>query len=199
MTQANRITTLTVGNHETPEQGACIMEFVSLLAHESWSDKPVCASKSITAFCVWINDNGDQSHRDKLLLLAPQIVNTRDWKKEAKRAKLFSEFALWNKEKAESFGKSAAKHTEFAECTAKYAAKSVESAAQSAKFAAESADYAECAAKYAIQSAEYVDSAAEATARYALDSVEYAMPKSAKFKKKLYDKAIETLKAVLNV
>ena len=131
---------LSKGSHKGQNDGACIMELVSYLAKEPWSDHPACASESVTAFAIWINDSGDQSHRDQLLELAPKIVNTRDWKKEAKRASIFADYALW-----------CAKETGFAQYAAQYA-----------QSAAKSAQYPE-------------------------------------FRVRLYDKAIETLKAVLEV
>jgi hypothetical protein len=101
MSQA--IQSLSVGSHKKQEDGACIMELVSLLANEPWSDRPLCADPAITYFCIWINDSGDQKHRDALLLLAPQIVGTRDFKKASARAKLFSDFAFWNADRAKQF------------------------------------------------------------------------------------------------
>src|ERR1700677_275045 len=85
---------LSKGSH-TSTDGACVMELVSYLANEPWSDHPQCASKSITVLAIWINDAGDQAHRDTLQELAGKIINTYDWKKEPARAKLYSEFALW--------------------------------------------------------------------------------------------------------
>ena len=165
------IKSLSVGKHSSAEEGACVMEFVSLLANEPFSDRPRCASSSITSFCIWINDNGDQEHRDRLLVLAPRIVGTTDYKKEPARAKLYSEFAFWNMEKAKGFAK----------------------AAKAASHAHASAEYAKNAAEYAKDAAKNAKNAAE----YAKDAAEYA--KDAAFKKELYDKAIETLEKVLAV
>ena len=131
----NTIKKLSIGNHESVEDGACIMELVSYMANEPWSDTPQCASPSITSFCIWINDSGDQEHRDRLLVLAPKIINTRDYKKEPERANLFAEYALWCAGEAKS-----AKSVKYAAEYAEYAA---ESATQSAQYAAE---YAKSAA-----------------------------------------------------
>jgi hypothetical protein len=178
---------LSVGSHKSVEKGACVMELVSLLANEPWSDRPACASASITSWCIWINDSGDQAHRDILLSLAPQIVGTRDWKKEPARAALFSDFA-------QDMAKYAAEYAEYAAKYAKYAAESAAEYARSAKYAAESAaEYAE----YAARSAEYAESAAESAAK----SAEYAesAAKSAAFRKTMFDQAIEVLKKCLAV
>ena len=138
--------TLTKGQHKyskKPEDGACIMELVSYMANEPWSDAPQCASSSITSFCIWINDSGDQEHRDRLLVLAPKIINTRDYKKEPERANLFAEYALWCAGEA----KSAKSVKSAAEYAAEYAAKSAEYAAESATQSAQyAAEYAKSAA-----------------------------------------------------
>ena len=168
-----KIEKLSVGNHAGPEQGSCINEYVSFLAKEKWSDRPACMSRSISSFTMWINDKGDQKHRDTLMLMAPRLLNTVDFSKEAARAAIFSEFAFWNAEKAQGFAKSAksAKYAKYAESAAKYA----ESAAEFAEFA----KYAEFAAEYA----EYAKSAKSA----------------AEFRIACYDKAIQTLEKVLAV
>ena len=145
-----KIEKLSVGSHVGPEQGSCINEYVSFLAKEKWSDRPACMSRSISSFTMWINDKGGQKHRDTLMLMAPRLLNTVDFSKEAARAAIFSEFAFWNAEKAQGFAKSAK--------SAKYA-----------KYAAKSAKYAQSAAKYA-QSA--TESATESAAKYAEFRVE---------------------------
>ena len=166
-----KIEKLSVGSHVGPEQGSCINEYVSFLAKEKWSDRPACMSRSISSFTMWINDKGGQKHRDKLMLMAPRLLDTVDFSKEAARAAIFSEFAFWNAEKAQGFAKSAK--------SAKYA-KYAESAAEYAEFA----KYAEFAAEHAESAAE---SATESTAKYA------------EFRVECYDKAIQTLEKVLAV
>ena len=141
-----KIEKLSVGSHAGPEQGSCINEYVSFLAKEKWSDRPACMSRSISSFTMWINDKGDQKHRDTLMLMAPRLLNTVDFSKEAARAAIFSEFAFWNAEKAQGFAKSAAKFA------AKFTA---EFTAEFAEFAAECAEYAESAAESAAEYAKF--------------------------------------------
>jgi hypothetical protein len=183
---------LSTGAHKAQgtDNQACIMELVSVLANEPWSDRPACASPAITSFCIWINDSGTQAHRDKLLLLAPKIVGTKDYKKDPARAQFFAEYAKWCSERA---AKSAAESAEWA---AKWAARSAEWAAESAaRSAAESAESAE----YAARSAEYAAESAESAEYAAKSAVSAESAEWAKIKTIIFDKAIEALERVLAV
>jgi hypothetical protein len=104
---------LTTGSHAKNDNNACVMEFVSLLAGETWSDHPECASESITKLAIGINDNGDQSHRDRLKELAPRIVGTRDKTKEAARAKFYAEFAQRCADKVKHLNNNATTYTAY--------------------------------------------------------------------------------------
>jgi hypothetical protein len=70
---------LSAGSHEEFERGMCVMEAVSYVAGEPWSDAPQCACPVITAFMVSWNDAlPDDAERDRLLKpLIPLIVGTR--------------------------------------------------------------------------------------------------------------------------
>jgi hypothetical protein len=67
------------GNHADLEHGACVMEAVSYIAGEPWSDAPQCACPVITAFMVSWNDSlPSNAERDRLLKpLIPLLVGTR--------------------------------------------------------------------------------------------------------------------------
>jgi hypothetical protein len=70
------------GKHEAFEAGMCVMEAVSYIAGESWSDAPQCACPVITAFMVSWNDSlPKDADRDRILKpLIPLIVGTRSSK-----------------------------------------------------------------------------------------------------------------------
>jgi len=69
--------TLSAGCHPSPDEGACVMEAVSFVAREPWSDHPVCASAVIGAFLRSWNDSLDDDDRDRLLKpLVPRLVGT---------------------------------------------------------------------------------------------------------------------------
>lgn len=67
------------GGHEANERAMCVMEAVSYVAGEPWSDAPQCACPVITAFMVSWNDSlPSDADRDRLLKpLIPLIVGTR--------------------------------------------------------------------------------------------------------------------------
>jgi hypothetical protein len=63
---------LMTGKHDSIAQGMCVMEAVSYVAGEPWSDHPQCASRVIAAFMRRWND-GLRSDEDRKRLLAPLI------------------------------------------------------------------------------------------------------------------------------
>jgi hypothetical protein len=75
------------GSHRSIEDGMCVMEAVSYVAGEAWSDHPECACPVITVFMVSWNDSlPNDAERDRLLKpLIPQIVGTRSTKEVEER------------------------------------------------------------------------------------------------------------------
>ncbi|NDD84081.1 hypothetical protein EBZ38_07380 [bacterium] len=67
------------GKHSGPTEGACVMEAISYIAGEPWSDHPECVSLVIGAFLRSWNDNlPTDADRDRLMKpLIPKIINTR--------------------------------------------------------------------------------------------------------------------------
>ena len=75
------------GSHKKLEDGACIMELVSYMANEPWSDHPKCACPVLTSMAIRINDRTDTETRQKLKPLIPLLLNTKaDSKTEIARA-----------------------------------------------------------------------------------------------------------------
>jgi len=69
---------LEIGSHKDMKIGACVMEAVSYVAGESWSDHPACVCPVIAEFCRSWNDALPQDKRDELLKpLIPRLINTR--------------------------------------------------------------------------------------------------------------------------
>ncbi len=56
----------------------CIMSFVSLLAGETFGDRPKTASPVIRKFAIPVNDRMDDAERQRLKPFAPRIVGTND-------------------------------------------------------------------------------------------------------------------------
>jgi len=77
---------LSSGSHKAFEHGLCVMEAVSYIAGEPWSDQPQCACPVITAFLISWNDSLPDDDRTRLLKpLIPLIVGTRSTKKVEER------------------------------------------------------------------------------------------------------------------
>src|SRR3989304_972508 len=65
------------GAHESFDKGGCVMEMVSYLANEPWSDHPKCACPILTEYAIRINDRFTDEHRQLLKPLIPLLVNTK--------------------------------------------------------------------------------------------------------------------------
>jgi hypothetical protein len=68
---------LAPGRHRSPRDGVCVMELVSMLAGERFSDRPRTACPVIGSFLSAYNDAVDDLRRRDLLLYAPEVVGTR--------------------------------------------------------------------------------------------------------------------------
>lgn len=74
----HHIPPLSSGAHENLASGACLMEAVSYVVGEPWSDHPQCVCPVIAAFCRNWNDNLPDDERDVFMRpLIPLLVNTR--------------------------------------------------------------------------------------------------------------------------
>ena len=58
------------------DQEMCVMEAVSYVAGEPWSDRPQCASPVIAAFCRSWNDATDDEGREALKAYIPRLVGS---------------------------------------------------------------------------------------------------------------------------
>ena len=65
------------GRHHRPEDGACVMEYVSVLAGCTFTDHPRCTHPALATLARLVNDwiDDDQS-RSELALLAPDLIGT---------------------------------------------------------------------------------------------------------------------------
>ena len=69
---------LAKGGHSSPEAGTCIMEAVSLIAGEPFTDHPACVSPVLGAFGRALNDVLPDDERQALIRLVPLLVGTVD-------------------------------------------------------------------------------------------------------------------------
>ncbi|MEW9615214.1 hypothetical protein AB3G45_15425 [Shinella sp. S4-D37] len=67
---------LTAGRHALPAEGLCAMELTALLAGETHSDNPRCASPMLAAYVRRLNDNMPDDERQRLALVAPRLIGT---------------------------------------------------------------------------------------------------------------------------
>jgi hypothetical protein len=67
---------LTVGAHLLPEDGACLMEAVSVHAGESWSDAPACTHPALGHLARLVNDASSDAGRQRLLELVSLLAAT---------------------------------------------------------------------------------------------------------------------------
>ena len=68
--------TLDKGSHKSPDDGMCIMEAVSLMAGENFTDAPSCTSPVIRAFMIAWNDCLGDDDRQQLKCYIPRLIGT---------------------------------------------------------------------------------------------------------------------------
>ena len=83
---------LSRGRHHSPDEGACVMELASMLAHEPFSDHPRSVCPVIGEFLRTYNDCVDEERRQDLYPYASAAVGTRQGRAaEQLRARLCAE------------------------------------------------------------------------------------------------------------
>jgi hypothetical protein len=56
---------------------ACVMQMVSYVAGEKWTDQPECACPVLTWYAIRLNDRFDDKHRQLMKPFIPMLVGTR--------------------------------------------------------------------------------------------------------------------------
>ena len=67
---------LRVGAHLAPEDGACLMEYVSVLAGARFSDHPPCTDPVVATVARMVNDASTDAGRPLLATFAPALAET---------------------------------------------------------------------------------------------------------------------------
>jgi hypothetical protein len=67
---------LSRGKHSSPAQGVCVMELASMLAGESFSDRPACVDPVIGGLLRAYNDSVDGERRQDLYRMAAEVVGS---------------------------------------------------------------------------------------------------------------------------
>ncbi|MFC4693404.1 hypothetical protein [Geodermatophilus arenarius] len=84
---------LRAGWHASPEQGACLMEYVSVLAGTSFDDHPRCTDPTLAALARLVNDASTDDGRPLLAAFAPALAGTARFR-DARRTAAVVEGAL---------------------------------------------------------------------------------------------------------
>jgi hypothetical protein len=69
--------TLSKGKHDSPDEGACVMELASMLAGEQFTDRPRSVCPVIGSFLRAYNDRIDDRRRQDLYAYAAKVVGSR--------------------------------------------------------------------------------------------------------------------------
>ncbi|HEU5158327.1 MAG TPA: hypothetical protein VFU43_15125 [Streptosporangiaceae bacterium] len=87
---------LAKGRHKAAGDEACVMELVSFLNEEEWSDHPRCVQPVLAAVARAVNDRVSDEGRQRLVDLAPLLAGTAkaDWLVGARLVVLCTEAAL---------------------------------------------------------------------------------------------------------
>lgn len=78
MTVPDSLPTLSAGSHDAEQGEACVMEYVSLLAGEAWSDRPECTHPLLAHEARTTNDLLRESDRSHLVPLIGRLFGTTD-------------------------------------------------------------------------------------------------------------------------
>lgn len=65
---------LSPGGHVSPSQGACMMEYISVLAGEKFSDAPKCVNPYIAAYGAMLNDESYSNRLALVRLMGPAMT-----------------------------------------------------------------------------------------------------------------------------
>lgn len=83
---------LSSGPHLDPKDGACVMEYVSILAGEKFTDAPTCTNTVIGGLAWWVNDSIGDTYRHLLLPLIPRLMQTGEPLHPMEKARLSSAY-----------------------------------------------------------------------------------------------------------
>lgn len=96
MTIPDFMPVLSAGGHDDPSEGACVMEYVSLLAGEDFSDSPVCTHPALASAARVVNDNVSDTERHMLVPMIGRLFGTADTREsELDRRVLSVRLAAW--------------------------------------------------------------------------------------------------------
>ncbi len=96
MTTPEFMPVLAKGAHARPEDGACLMEYVSILAGEKFSDRPGCTHPVLATVARNVNDRLADADRHLLVPLIGRLFGTAEAGTPAERQVLSVRLAVWS-------------------------------------------------------------------------------------------------------
>jgi hypothetical protein len=85
---------LSHGQHDSPADGRCAMEWVAYLAGEEHSDSPACVSPVLRSFGISLNDRWDDAQRQKLRPYLARCIGTAGDGRDPERSWLATDWLL---------------------------------------------------------------------------------------------------------
>jgi len=86
--------TLKSGGHDNFAEGSCLLEAVSYIAGEPWSDHPACVSPVLGAYGRRLNDRLNNEDRQKLKPFIPRLIGTAGDGQDEARGYLAADWAI---------------------------------------------------------------------------------------------------------
>jgi hypothetical protein len=155
------------GKHKSPKEGACVMEYISLLAGEEWTDYPKCTHSSLARLAQRANDTLPQSRRHEMFSRVNRLFGTGSVGVEEIDKAVSVAMAKF-------YAANAADAATFAADAATFAADAATDAAYAADAATDAADAAD-AATFAADAADAADAANAATFAASLHLLDRAL------------------------
>ncbi|MBT8161046.1 MULTISPECIES: hypothetical protein [Arthrobacter] len=91
----DKLVRLAKGSHVREEQGACVMEYVSMVAGEAFSDRPKCTEPVVFGYAWRANDNMTDDGRQRLLELVPRLLSASPLNPIPEVGATITEMAFW--------------------------------------------------------------------------------------------------------
>src|SRR3990167_438907 len=82
------------GKHDMPEEGACVMEWVSIFAGLPFYDSPECTDPVVAAYARELNDVLPDEQRWRLRPFVPLLAGTKNGCPPTTRALLCADYAV---------------------------------------------------------------------------------------------------------
>lgn len=83
------------GGHLSPDEGMCLLEYVSVLTGEAWSESPRCTHPVLAAAGRSVNDALPDDLRQDLMPLAVRLAGTADLRRGVAPRVLSVRLAAW--------------------------------------------------------------------------------------------------------